>query len=431
LKLHKKSHFYIICKIYRNSFAKITHLFQNILLSTPEKKSEQAMNIHEYQAKKLFADYGIPVPNGHPAFSPEEARQHAQTLGGNAWMVKAQVHAGGRGKAGGVKKANTLDEVAAITKSLVGTNIVTHQTGPAGQPIHCVLIENTTAIQSELYLSFVVDRATRRIAIIASVAGGMDIEEVAEHTPEKIITSTIDPIVGIQAYQCRDIAFALGLDANQRKQLTFILGGLYRLFVDKDLSLLEINPLIINDKGDLMALDGKINLDDNALFRHSDLAALYDPSQEDEKEHKARQFDLNYVVLDGNIGCMVNGAGLAMATMDTIKLSGGEPANFLDVGGGATKEKVSEAFKIITSDPQVEAILINIFGGIVKCDMIAEGVIYAFKEVGVKVPVVVRLEGTNVDKGKALLAESGLPIIAADNLKNAALKVVEAAKKKG
>jgi succinyl-CoA synthetase beta subunit len=342
--------------------------------------------------------------------------------------VKAQVHAGGRGKAGGVKKASTLDEVAEITKSLVGTNIVTHQTGSAGQPIHCVLIENTTAIQSELYLSFVVDRATRRIAIIASVAGGMDIEEVAEHTPEKIITSTIDPIVGIQAYQCRDIAFALGLDANQRKQLTFILGGLYRLFVDKDLSLLEINPLIINDKGDLMALDGKINLDDNALFRHADLAALYDPSQEDEKEHKARQFDLNYVVLEGNIGCMVNGAGLAMATMDTIKLSGGEPANFLDVGGGATKEKVSEAFKIITSDPQVEAILINIFGGIVKCDMIAEGVIYAFKEVGVKVPVVVRLEGTNVDKGKALLAESGLPIIAADNLKNAALKVVEAAK---
>jgi succinyl-CoA synthetase beta subunit len=387
------------------------------------------MNIHEYQAKQIFADYGIPVPKGFVAFSASEAQQNAERLGGEAWMVKAQVHAGGRGKAGGVKKAQNLEEVQQIAKNLLGNQLVTHQTGGRGQPIHGVLIENITNIKSELYLSLVVDRAATRIKVIASQAGGMDIEEVAAKTPEQIIQISIDPIVGIGAYQCREIGFALGLDADQRKQLTIILFGLVQLMMDKDLSLVEINPLIINAEGNLTALDAKINIDDNALYRHTDLAKLYDSTQEDEKEHSARQFDLNYVALDGDIACMVNGAGLAMATMDVIKIQGGEPANFLDVGGGTTAEKVTEAFKIILSDSKVKAILVNIFGGIVRCDLIAEGVIHAIKETNTQLPVVVRLEGTHVDKGKALLKKSGLTVISADNLDEAAKKAVLATKR--
>ncbi|MCV6638574.1 ADP-forming succinate--CoA ligase subunit beta [Candidatus Albibeggiatoa sp. nov. NOAA] len=386
------------------------------------------MNIHEYQAKKLFADYGIPVPAGHHASSPEEAKQQAQLLGGDAWMVKAQVHAGGRGKAGGVKRATSLDEVMSLTKDMIGIQLVTHQTGAEGQPVNSVLIESPSNIASELYLSFVVDRATKRVAIIASTEGGMDIEAVAEETPEKIITRTIDPIVGIQGYQCREIAFALGLAGAQVKQMTKILSGLYNLFIEKDLSLVEINPLITTDTGDLMALDGKINVDDNALYRNEDIAELYDASQEDEKEHKAREFDLNYIALGGDIACMVNGAGLAMATMDMVKLSGGEPANFLDVGGGTNEEKVKEAFKLILSDSKVKVILVNILGGIVKCDLIAIGVINAIKETGTQLPVIVRLAGTRVEEGKALLKESGLAVIPADDLKDGAEKAVAAAK---
>ncbi len=385
------------------------------------------MNIHEYQAKKLFAGYNIPVPKGFSCSNADEAKQIAQDLGGDSWMVKAQVHAGGRGKAGGVKRATSLDDVMAITQNLIGTNLVTHQSGANGQPINTVLVETTSTIKNELYLSLIIDRVTARITIIASRAGGMDIEEVAAKTPDKIFNQAIDPVVGIQAYQCRELAFALELEGNQVKQLTTILFSLYRLFVHKDLSLVEINPLIITDSGDLLALDAKINIDDNALYKHKDLAALYDPTQEDEKEYKARQFDLNYIALDGDIACMVNGAGLAMATMDMIKMHGGEPANFLDVGGGTTAEKVTEAFKIILSDQKVKAILINIFGGIVKCDLIAEGVIHAIKETATQLPVIVRLEGTNVEAGKTLLKQSGLSVIAADNLNTAAKKVVQAA----
>jgi len=385
------------------------------------------MNIHEYQAKKLFAGYNIPVPKGFSCSNAEEAKQIAQDLGGDTWMVKAQVHAGGRGKAGGVKRAASLNDVMAITQNLIGTNLVTHQTGANGQPVNSVLVETTSTIMNELYLSLIIDRFTARITIIASRAGGMDIEDVAAKTPEKIFNQAIDPVVGIQAYQCRELAFALELEGNQVKQLTTILFSLYRLFVHKDLSLVEINPLIITDTGDLLALDAKINIDDNALYKHKDLAALYDPTQEDEKEYKARQFDLNYIALDGDIACMVNGAGLAMATMDMIKMHGGEPANFLDVGGGTTAEKVTEAFKIILSDQKVKAILINIFGGIVKCDLIAEGVIHAIKQTETQLPVIVRLEGTNVEAGKTLLKQSGLSVIAADNLNKAAKKVVQAA----
>ncbi len=385
------------------------------------------MNIHEYQAKKLFAGYNIPVPKGFSCSNAEEAKQIAQDLGGDTWMVKAQVHAGGRGKAGGVKRAASLNDVMAITQNLIGTNLVTHQTGANGQPVNSVLVETTSTIMNELYLSLIIDRVTARITIIASRAGGMDIEDVAAKTPEKIFNQAIDPVVGILAYQCRELAFALELEGNQVKQLTTILFSLYRLFVHKDLSLVEINPLIITDTGDLLALDAKINIDDNALYKHKDLAALYDPTQEDEKEYKARQFDLNYIALDGDIACMVNGAGLAMATMDMIKMHGGEPANFLDVGGGTTAEKVTEAFKIILSDQKVKAILINIFGGIVKCDLIAEGVIHAIKQTETQLPVIVRLEGTNVEAGKTLLKQSGLSVIAADNLNKAAKKVVQAA----
>jgi succinyl-CoA synthetase beta subunit len=385
------------------------------------------MNIHEYQAKKLLADYGIPVPPGHYATSSAKAEKAAKTLGGVMWMIKAQVHAGGRGKAGGVKKAGSIEEVVICAQELIGKSLVTHQTGSRGQPINGVLVERATMISRELYLSFVVDRAKKRVTVITSTEGGMDIEEVAAKTPEKIVTRAIDPIVGIQGYQCREIAFALGLDDNQRKQMTEILNGLYRLFIEKDLSLLEINPLIVTQDGDLLAIDAKINLDDNALHRHTDLAALYDASQEDAKEHRAREFDLNYVALDGNIACMVNGAGLAMATMDVVKMHGGEPANFLDVGGGTTTAKVTAAFKLILSDPKVQAILVNIFGGIVKCDLIAEGVITAVRQTRTKLPVIVRLEGTRVAEGRALLQQySKFAVITADDLDDAAKKAVAA-----
>lgn len=385
------------------------------------------MNLHEYQAKKLFEDYGIPVPPGKPAHSIKEALRYAADLGGNSWIVKAQVHAGGRGKAGGVKKADGTEELDSIVRSLLGSQLITKQSAPTGQPVNCVLIQSVSDIASELYLGIVVDRASRRIAIMASTEGGMDIEEVAANEPDKIISVIVNPVLGLQDHQSRRIGFTLGLDDKQRKQLISMLKGLYRLFIEKDLSLVEINPLIINTDGNLEALDAKISIDDNALFRQSNLEEWRDPSQEDEKESIAKRFDLNYVTLDGNIACMVNGAGLAMATMDIIKLHGGEPANFLDVGGGATAEKVAEAFKLIVSDKNVKAILVNIFGGIVRCDLIAEGIIKAVKEVGVDVPVVVRLEGTKVSEGKKALAESGLTIIAADNLTDAAEKAVSAA----
>jgi len=384
------------------------------------------MNLHEYQAKRLFADYGIPVQPGDVAWNAAEAVAQARALGGSAWLVKAQVHAGGRGKAGGVKFTRDLGEVEQTAARLIGSRLVTKQSAPDGQPVGCVLIAPAADIAHELYLSAVVDRAARRIACMASRAGGMDIEEVAATTPEKIVRFSVDPVLGLQDYQCRKMAFALGLDAAQRSQLGVILHGLYRLFTERDLSLVEINPLAILRDGSLCALDAKINVDDNALYRQ-EIASWRDASQEDDKERRAKEFDLNYVTLDGNIACMVNGAGLAMATMDIIKLSGGAPANFLDVGGGTTAARVAEAFKIIVSDAKVEAILVNIFGGIVRCDLIAEGIITAVREVGVSVPVVVRLEGTNVAEGKAMLAASGLAITSADDLGDAARKVVAAA----
>ena len=386
------------------------------------------MNLHEYQAKQVLANYGVPVPEGGPAHSAQEAADRAKTLGGDAWMVKAQVHAGGRGKAGGVKRGTSKEEVAALAEAMLGTNLVTIQTTAEGQPVNAVLVESTTDIATELYMSLLVDRGRRQVAIMASAAGGMDIEEVAATEPEKIVTVFVNPSAGLQPYQVRRIGFALGLDGTQRKQLAGLLGGLYRLFVEKDLSMLELNPLVVTGDGSLMALDAKINLDDNALYRHPDLEALHDTSQEDATENKARQFDLNYITLDGDIACMVNGAGLAMATMDIIKLHGGEPANFLDVGGGTDADKVAEAFKLIVADDNVKAILVNIFGGIVRCDLIAEGIIKAVQEVGVRIPVVVRLEGTNVDRGRTLLAESGVAVIAAESLADAAAKAVDAAK---
>ena len=384
------------------------------------------MNLHEYQAKKLFEDYGIPTPSGKPAESIAEAKQCASDLGGDGWIVKAQVHAGGRGKAGGVKIAKGQEELESIVSSLLGSQLITKQSAPHGQPVNKVLIASLSDIASELYLGLVVDRASRRVAIMASTEGGMDIEEVAATQPEKIISVIVDPIIGLQGHQCRRIGFALGFDNNQRKQLASILQGLYKLFTENELSLVEINPLIINKDGNLVAIDAKVGIDDNALFRHPQLEELRDTTQEDEKENIARQFDLNYITLDGNTACMVNGAGLAMATMDIIQLHGGKPANFLDVGGGATAERVAEAFKLIVSDKNVEAILVNIFGGIVRCDLIAEGIIQAVKEVGVDVPVVVRLEGTNVNEGKAALAESGLDLLAAEDLSDAAQKAVAA-----
>jgi len=385
------------------------------------------MNFHEYQAKELFAAYGIPVPAGIVADTPEAAVAAARELGGDMWVVKAQVHAGGRGKAGGVKLVRSLDEVAAEAKRMLELKISTYQTGGMALPVDKVLVCEALDIASELYLSALVDRVHRCVTFMGSAAGGVDIEQVAATEPEKLITVQIDNTAGLQPFQARKVGFGMGLNGTQVRQLTKIMGGLYRLFKDKDLSLIEVNPLIITESGDLLALDAKINADGNALFRHPDLLEMRDEAQEDPAELAASKHDLNYVTLDGNIGCMVNGAGLAMATMDVIQLNGGEPANFLDVGGGSDAERVAEAFKLIVSSDRVEAILVNIFGGIVRCDQIAEGIIAAVGEVGVDVPVVVRLEGTNVEKGKQLLNESGLAIIAADNLNDAAQKVVAAA----
>jgi len=386
------------------------------------------MNFHEYQAKQLFAEYGIAVPAGRVARSPEEAVDAAKSIPGDLWVVKAQIHAGGRGKAGGVKLARSLDEVREYAKGMLGTKMETYQSAGVALPIDSVLISEGTDIAQELYLSVLVDRSTQSITFIASSEGGVDIEQVAAETPEKIQTLNVNYVQGLQPYQCRDMGFGLGLTAKQVNQLTKIMLGLYKLFNEKDLALVELNPLAILTNGNLAVLDGKVNSDDNASFRHPDLVAMRDTRQEDETEVAASQHDLNYVTMDGNIGCMVNGAGLAMATMDVIKLEGGEPANFLDVGGGANKERVTEAFKLILSDEEVKAIFVNIFGGIVRCDMIAEGIIAAVKEVDVKVPVIVRLEGTNVEEGKKLLRESGLAITPADDINDGAKKAVAAVK---
>lgn len=385
------------------------------------------MNFHEYQAKQLFADFGIPVPAGRVASSADEAVEAAQSLGDGPWMVKAQIHAGGRGKAGGVKFCKTTDDVRTAAGNMIGTKMATYQSAGVALPISQVLVTTAGEIVKELYLSVLVDRDSRAITYIVSSEGGVDIEQVAAETPEKIHSLTVDFVEGFQPYQGRDIGFKMGLTAKQSNQLAGIMGGLYKLFNAKDLALVELNPLAILDDQNLYALDGKVNSDDNATFRHKDLAAMRDTTQEDEAEVRASQFDLNYVTMDGNIGCMVNGAGLAMATMDVISLNGGSPANFLDVGGGATKERVTEAFKLILSSDKVKAIFVNIFGGIVRCDMIAEGIIAAVKEVDVKVPVVVRLEGTNVEAGKQLLADSGLAITPADDINDGAKKVVAAA----
>ncbi len=386
------------------------------------------MNLHEYQAKPLFARFGVPVPAGRVAGNRAEAEAATRSLGGELWVVKAQIHAGGRGKAGGVKLCRSAAEAGAAAEAMIGRRLVTHQTQAQGLPIEKVWVECGSAIARELYLSLVVDRSRECLAFIASAAGGMEIEEVAAKHPEQIITVAINPASGFSGFEARRLAFALGLEGGQVKAFTRLARGLYDLFVAKDASLIEINPLIVTAAGELLALDAKVNLDDNALFRHQDLADLRDPSQEDATEAEAGEHGLNYVSLDGDIACMVNGAGLAMATMDLIKLAGGEPANFLDVGGSATAERVTVAFRLILSNPRVKAILVNIFGGIVHCDMIAEGVINAVKGVGVPVPVVVRLEGTNVEAGRKLLTESGLDIIAAENLTDAAEKAVAAAR---
>ncbi|RKQ97061.1 succinyl-CoA synthetase (ADP-forming) beta subunit [Kushneria sinocarnis] len=388
------------------------------------------MNLHEYQAKQLFADYGLPVSKGYAVETPDEAVSACKKIGGDKWVVKAQVHAGGRGKAGGVKLVKSHDEAKAFAEQWLGKPLVTYQTDEKGQPVTRILVENCTDIATELYLGAVVDRGSRRIVFMASTEGGVEIEKVAEETPEKILQATVDPLVGAQPYQARELAFKLGLNKDQIKQFTKIFLGLAKMFADKDFALLEINPLVITGEGNLHCLDAKVNLDGNALYRHPDLQEMRDPSQEDEREAHAQQWELNYVALDGNIGCMVNGAGLAMGTMDIIKLSGGQPANFLDVGGGATKERVAEAFKIILSDTSVKAVLVNIFGGIVRCDMIAEGIMGAVEQVGVNVPVVVRLEGNNAELGTQKLAESGLNIIAATSLTDAAQQVVKAAEGK-
>ncbi len=384
------------------------------------------MNFHEYQAKELFAEYGIAVPAGRVAATPEAAIEAAKALGGEQWMVKAQIHAGGRGKAGGVKFCRSLDEVKAAAAGMLGKDMVTYQSAGRALPVNLVLVTEANDIAKELYLSVLVDRAAKAVTFIASSEGGVEIEKVAEENPEAIQTLEVNFVQGLQPYQCRKLGFALGLSAKHVDQLTKMMLGLYRLFNEKDLSLVELNPLAIVGTGDLMALDGKVNSDDNAEFRHPELAAMRDESQEDPAEAVAVKHNLNYVTMDGNIGCMVNGAGLAMATMDVIKLAGGEPANFLDVGGGATKERVAEAFKLILSSDKVKAILVNIFGGIVRCDMIAEGVIAAVREVGVTIPVVVRLEGTNVEKGRELLASSSFKIIPAVDLNDAAQKAVAA-----
>ena len=385
------------------------------------------MNLHEYQSKRLFADFGIPVPNGEPASSPDEAASAAEALGGNLWVVKAQVHAGGRGKAGGVKLAKSVDEVRQHAEAMLGTQLVTHQSGPEGLPVNVVYVEAGSDIARELYLSMLVDREAKKVSFIASAAGGMDIEQVAAETPEKIFSVAVSPATGVMDYQIRRMAFGLELDKSQTKQFADLIRKLYKLYMESDASLVEINPLITTSAGDVIALDAKVNIEENALFRQPGLVEYRDPSQEDEAEREAAEHDLNYVSLDGDIACMVNGAGLAMATMDLIKLHGGDPANFLDVGGGATSERVAAAFKLILSNESVRAILVNIFGGIVRCDLIAQGVISAVKEVGVSIPVVVRLEGTNVEKGRAQLADSGLDIIAASDLTDAAKKAVNAA----
>ncbi|KTD52169.1 succinyl CoA synthetase beta chain [Legionella quinlivanii] len=384
------------------------------------------MNLHEYQAKELFNSYGLPVPRGHVVYTVDEAVQALDMLSTPKAVVKAQVHAGGRGKAGGVKLVSSRDELANAAKALLGTRLVTYQTDAKGQPVNALLIEETCDIGRELYLGAVIDRSTQRVVFMASTEGGVEIEKVAHETPEKIFKVIMDPLVGIMPYQGREIGFKLGLDDNQIKQFTQLMIGLGKMFVECDLSLLEINPLVVTKSGNLLCLDGKINLDGNALYRQPRLKAMRDTSQEDERENHATNWELNYIPLDGSIGCMVNGAGLAMATMDVIKLHGGEPANFLDVGGGATKERVSEAFKIILSDEQVKGILVNIFGGIVRCDLIAEGIIAAVKEVDVKVPVVVRLEGNNAQLGAEILNKSDLNVIAADSLTDAAKKIVAA-----
>ena len=388
------------------------------------------MNLHEYQAKQLFAEYGLPVSEGYACATPQEAAEAADKIGGNTWVVKCQVHAGGRGKAGGVKLAKSKDEIRAFAQAWLGKNLVTYQTDANGQPVTKILVESCTDIAKELYLGAVVDRGSRRVVFMASTEGGVEIEKVAHETPELIHKAAIDPLVGPQPYQARELAFKLGLVGDQIKQFTKIFMGLGQMFLDCDFALLEINPLVITDKGNLHCLDGKINIDANALYRQPKLREMHDPSQDDPREAHAAQWELNYVALDGNIGCMVNGAGLAMGTMDIVNLHGGSPANFLDVGGGATKERVTEAFKIILSDSKVQAVLVNIFGGIVRCDMIAEGIIGAVKEVGVKVPVVVRLEGNNAELGARKLADSGLNIIAATSLTDAAQQVVKAAEAK-
>ena len=386
------------------------------------------MNLHEYQSKQLFTSYGIPVPKGHVASTPAEAAEAARKIGGAKWVVKAQVHAGGRGKAGGVKLVDSPEAAAKAAEGMFGKTLVTHQTGPEGLPIHQVFVEEGSKIARELYVSLVLNRDKSQVAFIASAAGGMDIEEVAAHTPEKIIRVNINPATGLQPSQTRVLAYGLGLEGKQIQEFAQIAQALYKLYLDKDCSLVEINPLIVTGDGHLVALDAKINIEDNALFRQKDLSQWRDASQEDAMERAAAEHELNYVSLDGNIACMVNGAGLAMATMDLIQLHGGSPANFLDVGGGATRERVTVAFNLILSNKNVNAILVNIFGGIVRCDMIAEGIIHAVKDVGVSVPVVVRIEGTNAELGRKILADSGLAITAAKDLTDAAKKVVAAAK---
>jgi len=396
------------------------------------------MNIHEYQAKSLLRSYGAPVSDGRIVMRAEEAKTAASELDGPVWVVKAQIHAGGRGKGnfkeadagdkGGVRIAKSVGEAEKEAKAMLGRTLVTHQTGPVGKQVNRIYIEDGAGIETELYLALLVDRQTSRVSFVCSTEGGMDIEEVAAETPEKILSFAVDPATGYQAFHGRRIAFELGLSGKQIKQCVALMGTLYKMFIEKDMEMLEINPLIVTTDGDLKCLDAKMGFDGNAVGRHPDIAELRDTSEEDPKELEASKYDLNYIALDGEIGCMVNGAGLAMATMDIIKLYGSEPANFLDVGGGATTEKVTEAFKIITSDPQVKGILVNIFGGIMRCDVIAEGVVAAVKEVGLKVPLVVRLEGTNVEEGKAIINTSGLDVIAADNLKDGAEKIVKAVK---
>jgi succinyl-CoA synthetase beta subunit len=396
------------------------------------------MNIHEYQAKALLRNYGAPVSDGRVVLRAEDAKTAAGELDGPLWVVKAQIHAGGRGKGsfkeadagekGGVRLAKSVEEAADEAKRMLGRTLVTHQTGPAGKQVNRIYIEDGSGIETEMYLALLVDRQTSRISFVCSTEGGMDIEEVAAATPEKILSFSVDPATGYQPFHGRRVAFSLGLKGPQVKQCVALMGLLYKAFTEKDMEMLEINPLIVTDKGDLKVLDAKVGFDGNAIYRHRDIAELRDETEEDPKELAASKYDLNYIALDGEIGCMVNGAGLAMATMDIIKLYGSEPANFLDVGGGATKEKVTEAFKIITSDPNVKGILVNIFGGIMRCDIIAEGVVAAVKEVGLQVPLVVRLEGTNVEKGKEIINTSGLNVIAADDLKDGAQKIVKAVK---